>query len=53
MSLDKYPSIFSRQMEATVYLERSSIESGKTKTLANHKEHKQYSEPIKTRTCNM
>ena len=36
-----------------VMIERFSIECRKTKTkvitLANHKEHRQYSEPIKTR----
>jgi len=40
-------------MEATVYLERFSIECRKIKTkaikLANHKGHRQYSDPIKTR----
>ena len=37
-----------------VYLERFSFECRKTKakviTLANHKEHRQYSEPIKTQS---
>ena len=32
-------------MEATVYSERSIIESPKAKTLANHNGHGQYSEP--------
>ena len=53
MSLEKYPSIYSRQIEAIVYLERCSIESRKTKTLANHKGQRQYSEPIKTRSYYM
>ena len=48
MSANKYRSIFSHEMVATVYLERCLIESHKTKTLANHKRHRQYSEPIKT-----
>ena len=56
---EKFSSSLSRQSSEAkprtkLVLERFSFECRKTKTkvitLANHKEHRQYSEPIKTRS---